>query len=417
MASILFLTHKFPDPRDSGIISEYYFIRGLKKRGYEVYLFSISSSNNERLEELSSYCDEIKIVRDFSLYIRILLILHPKNLLHHIRIKYPITLLDIYYHPQIERELNEFIKKKDIDIIFAARPMAIYALSFKNTSKIIHPYDAVSEWHKQVSNVSRNIILKILYSFTSYLTQKYEKTIYSKFDKVLVVTEVDKKLLKQLVPELKVDVLPNGVDTNYFNPNNDASANEDNPSIVFVSSMSGEPTVSNVLWFYNNIFQKIKRKFPCIKLYLVGRDPTPEVRKLEKDTNVIVTGTVDDIRPYVHNASIVVIPMIAGTGIKNKTLEALAMGKPVVTTSIGASGIDGKNGQDFLIVDNPNEFAEQVIELLNDKSLRRKIGANASKLIEEKYSWERITERLDQILKELVRVNQNDITRWKIFNV
>jgi len=400
MVSILFLTHKLPDPADSGMVSIYHFIKELKESGHKVYLFSTPPTKyNKRLEELSDYCNGIKIINDpsfYNLYNQVLLVLHPKFLLRHIQLKYPITLLDIYYNPQIERELNEFVKNKQIDLIFVTRPMAIYALSFENIPKIIQPYDAVSEWHRQVSNVSRNILLKILYKFTSYLTQIYEKTIYPKFDKVLVVTEVDKKLLKQLAPELDVYVLPNGVDVSYFSP---ADITSDDPSLVFVSSMSGEPTVSNVLWFYNNVFQKIKEKSPNIKLYLVGKNPAPEIRELEKDSNVIVTGTVDDVRPYVYNATIVVIPMIAGTGIKNKTLEALSMGKAIVSTSIGVQGIAGTHKKHFIVTDKPNEFADFTVFLIYSPKYRRKMGHFARDLIVSKYTWSRIAEILAHVLE------------------
>jgi len=400
MATILFLTHKIPDPTHSDVVSVYYFIKELRSHGHMVYLFSVSPSQkhgNYLLNDLLNYCDEIKVITgDYSLSKRVLYIFHPKFILRHFKLKYPPVLLDLYYNPRVEEELNKFVKDKNIDVIFATRQMAIYTLGFNSISKVIQPYDAVSEWHRQVSEVSAKITLKILYKITTYLTRIYEKIIYPRFDKILVVTTIDKKILKQLTPELNTFVLPNGVDINYFNPSN--FKNKDKCSLVFVSNMSGEPTVSNVLWFYRSVFQKIKKEFPKVKLYLVGKDPAPEIQALRKDPNVIGTGTVKDVRPYISSASVVVIPMIAGTGIKNKTLEALAMGKAVVSTHIGIQGINGENLKHFIVADSPKHFSDAVIYLLHNPKIRKKLGYFARKLIIQKYSWHEIGKKINKII-------------------
>lgn len=401
MATILFLTHKIPDPTHSDIVSIYYFIKELHSHGHEVYLFSISSPQrheNLYLNNLSNYCDEIRVITsNYPSHKKILSIFSPESILRHFKLRYPLVLLDLYYDPQVERELEKFVKGKKFDIIFATRQMAIYALMFENIQKLIQPYDAVSEWHRQVSKVSKKIHLKVLFRITTYLTRYYEKTIYNRFDKILVVTQIEKRLLKQMAPSLEIYVLPNGVDVNYFAPVKPNKSPE-KFSLVFVSTMSGEPTVSNVLWFYNNVFRKIKEKIPNIKLYLVGKDPVPEIKELEKDSSVIVTGTVDDVRPYVYNATVVVIPMIAGTGIKNKTLEALSMGKAIVSTSVGVQGITGAHKKHFIVTDKPDEFADFTVFLVYNPKYRRKMGHFARELIVSKYTWSRITKILEHVL-------------------
>jgi len=400
MVTILFLTHKTPDPTHSDIVSIYYFIKELHSRGHEVYLFSMSSQGyeNHYINEISNYCDEIKVVTsNYPIHKRILSIFHPKSILRHFKLKYPVVLLDLYYNPQVEKELGRFVKGKKIDIILATRQMATYALMFENTPKVIQPYDAVSEWHQQVSKISKKVHLKILFKITTYLTRFYEKAVYKRFDKILVVTPMEKKILQRINSSLNLHVLPNGVDVDYFAPANPNKSLE-GFSLVFVSTMSGEPTVSNVLWFYNDVFQKIKKKIPDIRLYLVGKDPAPEIKELEKDFSIIVTGTVDDVRPYVYNATVVVIPMIAGTGIKNKTLEGLSMGKAVISTSIGVQGIAGVHKKHFIVTDKPNEFADFTVFLVYNPKYRRKMGHLARELIVSKYTWSRITERLEHIL-------------------
>jgi glycosyltransferase involved in cell wall biosynthesis len=231
------------------------------------------------------------------------------------------------------------------------------------------------------------------------MTIMYEKEIYKRFDACLVVTQRDKDLLTTLCPQINCEVLPNGVDTEYFSP---MDVQEEFPSLVFVAEMGTLVNVHSILHFYDTIYPSIRQELPQIKLYLVGRKPSVEIINLAVDESVLVTGYVDSVKPYIARSSIFVAPLILGTGIKNKVLEAMAMGKCVVTTSIGAQGINAVSGEDLIITDNPNEFATWVVNLLKDKQLRQKLGDNARRIIETKYSWKKIAERLDQIFKEAV---------------
>jgi glycosyltransferase involved in cell wall biosynthesis len=295
------------------------------------------------------------------------------------------------------KKVQSVLQKNKFDLAYCTRAMANYALNIP-LPKVVQPYDAVYDWHRQLYLKGKGIG-KLIYGISYKMTSMYEKEIYKRFDACLIVTQRDKDLLTSLCPQINCEVLPNGVDTEYFSP---MDVEEDFPSLVFVAEMGTLTNVHSILEFYDKIYPLIRKELPQTKLYLVGRKPSAEITNLAADQSVVVTGYVDSVKPYIAKSSIFVAPLILGTGIKNKVLEAMAMGKCVVTTSIGAQGINAVSGKDLIIADDPNEFATWVVNLLKDKQLRQKLGDNARRIIESQNSWKKIAERLDQIFREAV---------------
>ena len=157
------------------------------------------------------------------------------------------------------------------------------------------------------------------------------------------------------------------------------------------------------MYFYSEIYPIVRKRYPEITFYIVGNDPHPEIQKLSKDPSVVVTGFVEDIRLYLPKSSVFVCPYIYGSGMKNKVLEAMAMGKPVVSTPTGALGIDISDGENIVIADNPRDFAAGIINLLDNEKLRQKIGYKGRRLIENRYSWGKTTDRLQRLFEQIVR--------------
>jgi glycosyltransferase involved in cell wall biosynthesis len=167
--------------------------------------------------------------------------------------------------------------------------------------------------------------------------------------------------------------------------------------------MNYTPNVLSILHFYSKIYSYIKRELPDLKFYVVGRNPDRRIKKLGSDPSVIVAGTVSDIRPYLSMAHVFVNPIVIDDGgIKSKVLEAMAMGKAIVSTPLGVRDIGVTNYESAVIVKNDREFAEKVVELLRDENERRRIERNARKFVEENYSWEKQTKILYNVFKELV---------------
>ena len=321
------------------------------------------------------------------------------NILTNVRQGIFVNILDYYYSAEMRKEIASQISTGEFDVIYVTRQMANYVLNEIKVPKIIQPYDAVFEWHRQIySNTSG--LKQVLYFFSYIFTKIYEKQVYAKFSACLVVTNQDKNLLLSLNNKINCFVLPNGVDINYFSP---LIITEDFPSLIFVSDMSGHPSSDNVLYFYNDIFPLVRRIFPHIKLYLVGKNPCKEITDLSSDPHVFVTGYVDDVRPFIAKSSIFIAPMILGTGMKTKVLEALSMGKAVVSTSVGAQGINVTPGENVLIADTATQFADYLITLLNDNEKKRKsMGIKARMLMVQEYSWEKIADQLNCILKKTI---------------
>ncbi|HGE72140.1 TPA: glycosyltransferase, partial [Candidatus Poribacteria bacterium] len=191
----------------------------------------------------------------------------------------------------------------------------------------------------------------------------------------------------------------NGVDTDYFKP---MDMKEDESQIVFVGSMDWQPNEDAVLYFCDQIFPLIKSDIPNVKFYIVGSNPTERVLKLKNIDGVIVTGLVDDVRSYMSQSAVFVVPLRIGGGTRLKILQALAMKKAVVSTSIGCEGLGLKHNEHLLISDDPIEFAKSVTLLIKDRELRYGLGEKGRKLVEDQYDWKAISMKLDALYRKAI---------------
>jgi glycosyltransferase involved in cell wall biosynthesis len=283
------------------------------------------------------------------------------------------------------------------DIVYASEPVAFYAWRF-STPKVMHAFDCRSaEFYREYLRARRS--MDKLYWFCTYLaTRTAEKKLLAAFDASIVVSDKEYHAMKMLCPEARCITVPNGVDIDFFKP---LAISEEWPSLVFVGYMSSHPNVDAITYFHSQVYDTLKRRFPNLKLFVVGQNPPPAVRTLATDPSICVTGFVEDVRPYVARASVVIAPFVSGMGIKNKVLEAMAMGKPVVTTSIGVRGINATHGDHLCIADSPLEFADQVEALLLDKPKRRRIGHQAREFVMKHHSWARVTDKIEATFHEV----------------
>jgi polysaccharide biosynthesis protein PslH len=221
-------------------------------------------------------------------------------------------------------------------------------------------------------------------------------------DVVLATSERDRALLAAHVPGPK-HVVPNGVDCQYFSP--PPAGTEIEPySLAFSGSMAYVPNHDGIAWFIDEVMPRIKREVPQVKLYVIGRSPPPHIRK-RASMCVHVTGTVPDVRPYVWRAAVFVVPLRMGGGTRLKIAEALAMKKPVVTTQVGSEGIELVNGESALIANDPEAFAQAVMRLLKDRALGARLSVAGHSLIRRKYEWKTISDSLDSLYRERVKVH------------
>jgi len=232
--------------------------------------------------------------------------------------------------------------------------------------------------------------------------KKYEFDMYRHADKVLTLTPQGKEKLLEICPELDIDVVPHGVDVEDFSF---SEPEGEERSIVFVGNYLHYPNVDAVLFFHREIWPRIKSLLPEIKFYVVGQAPPLEIQNLSKDNAIIVTGRVNDVRPYLKKGRIFICPVRLGGGFRGKILEAMAIGRPVVSTSLGAEGIPAVQRENIILADNPEEFAQGILDLMNDDRLFEKIRKKARKLVEEKYAWEKGVEIMEGVLKKMMEKN------------
>ena len=256
--------------------------------------------------------------------------------------------------------------------------------------------DCISYLFEQASKHGTGGFGKFVTRFELGRTRWMEGKLVNEFDHVLVTSETDKKALLDLVPSgskpAPISVLPNGVDLDFFHPNPEVQRDEE--TLVFSGKMSYHANVSMVKFLVAEIMPRLWAKRPKVRLVIVGKDPTADVRALEADPRTTVTGTVDDIRPYLWRATVAVVPLVYGAGIQNKILEAMACGTPVVTTSRTLSSLGVTPGKELLVADGEDDFSQRVLDLLDDQVLQSRVGSAGANHVQVNHSWRAIAGKM-----------------------
>jgi glycosyltransferase involved in cell wall biosynthesis len=216
--------------------------------------------------------------------------------------------------------------------------------------------------------------------------------------RTIAVSEADRALLAANAPGADIRAIPTGVDTSYFHPN---GAGEDPGALVFTGSMDWYRNEDAIIHFIDAILPAVRSRVPGVHLAVVGRSPTERLRAAGAAAGVRVTGTVTDVRPYIAEASVYIVPLRIGGGTRLKIFEALAMGKGVVATGVGAEGLPIMPGEHFLRADDPTAFAEAVVDLLGDPARRRALGAAGRRLVEDRYSWAHVAKDFERHCQEV----------------
>jgi glycosyltransferase involved in cell wall biosynthesis len=289
--------------------------------------------------------------------------------------------------------------KRDYDIVHLFGGIQVYEFfhALNNHPTIITPYESYSLYlRRQLKNTQPSTFNFQLLTFNFQVARRFESFMFRPYRRTVVVSEPDRDELLALNPALPLEVIPNGVDTYTFRPRPTRRI----PTLLFVGNYEYAPNVDAALRLATEIFPAVQKSIPNVRLWLVGNAPPPELRALASDS-VRVTGRVPDVRPYLARAGVFVSPLRLGAGIKNKVLEALAMGCPVVATPLSVDGISVQHGQEALIA-NSNELVEQIVRVLQDESLRQRLAVNGRKLIESRYSWDSVAESYEQLYRAVI---------------
>ena len=252
---------------------------------------------------------------------------------------------------------------------------------------------------KRHYEVQTNVIKKA-YLFWQWLKMRaFERNMCRRFDSVVAVSSEDREQIQNEYGVESVFDVPTGVDTKFFRPSGNEQTEAHN--IVFTGSMDWLPNEDAISYFTEQVMPRIRQAIPDVTLTVVGRNPYQRLLELAKrDSSVVVTGRVDDVRPYMERAAAYVVPLRIGGGTRLKIYEAMAMEKAIVSTTIGAEGLPLKDGAELLLADTAESFAEAVVRVLNDKPLAQALGIRAAATVREQFGWEKVAERFGRICEE-----------------
>lgn len=300
---------------------------------------------------------------------------------------------------EIRNKILEYKNKFNIDLLFCDHIYLAQNIPDgleKQIPVIPNNEDHAFTYYKRLT--SSGGITRPLYASAQWKKLlKYEVGIYKKYGIDITTSEKEKELLMQHDGSLNIKVVPNGVDLEYYSPRERTNSE---PNVVFTAWYKYYPNQQAAVEFARNIFPLVKEKIKDFKFYIVGKEPPEEVKRLAEIEGVVVTGEVPDVRPFIADSDAVVIPLRIGGGTRLKILEAMGMAKPVISTTLGAEGLNASDGENILIADEYNIFAEYIIKLINDKELNMKLAADGRKFVEEFYGWDRIGDELNHIIED-----------------
>ena len=423
---ILYIAHRIPYPPNKGDkIRSFNEIKHLSQN-HEIHLACLADDAKDLKyeEDLKKYCKMVSVV-----------LINPQlakfKSIFYLLTKQPLT-IPYFYSRKLQRTIDHLLLMIDFDFIFCfSSPMAEYVFRSKllvpswwklekslekgspatgnrqpatstqqPATRIMDFVDVDSDKWAQYARYA-SFPKSWIYKLESKRLSKYERKVAEFFQHSIFVTDSEVKIFKNKNPHIKnVTAIPNGVDLDYFSPKygqHPAPSNQQ-PVLVFTGAMDYFANIDGVVWFTKEILPLIKKEIPEIRFYIVGSNPTKEVLLLSSNNGVTVTGYVTDTREYLGKATVVVVPLRIARGIQNKILEAMAMGMPVVATPQAFEGIEAQPGRDLILGENPEKIAEGVIKLTREASLRKSLGDNARKVIENNYCWKKNLERLDRIL-------------------
>lgn len=398
---ILFLAHRIPYPPNKGDKIRSYNILQYLMKHHEVYLGCLidETTDIQYIKPLQSQVKEFVFET-----------IHPKLkkicCLHGIFQKKSISVC-YFYSSGLQKKIDDLLDRIDFDVLFCfSSPMAEYYFrsNHKNrsTKHLIRIMDLIDvDSYKWTQYAEKSTGLKrSIYRYEARHLLQYEHRIAETFDQSLVVSEQEKNIFLQGLAATNLTVVTNGVDLGFFNLYRSQRQQAQKPMLVFTGVMDYWPNIEGVQWFVERIFPRIRAAAPDTTFYIVGSRPTTEIRRLEQIEGIVVTGFVEDVRDYLVMADVCVVPLRIARGIQNKILEAMAMGKPVVTTSQAFEGINAVSGEEIVSADSEDMFAAAVIDLLQDTQKAESMGAKARQCVETHYSWDRNLSVLDGIFRK-----------------
>jgi sugar transferase (PEP-CTERM/EpsH1 system associated) len=304
-----------------------------------------------------------------------------------------------YRSPEFKRRLERLLATNAFDLVVCDFLFpAVNLPKHLPCPAVIFTHNVEADIWRRHASTKSGAIARALYRTQHRRMLRFERATLARFEGVLAVSEADRATFATLYPEAihePVYVVPTGVDTGYFAP---APGDPASRTLVFTGSMDWLPNEDAMQFFCRDILPLIRAVEPGVTLSIVGRAPTPAVARLASEPCVRVTGRVDDVRPYMKEAAVYIVPLRIGGGTRLKIFEAMSMGKAVVSTTVGAEGLPVTDGTHLSLADEPQAFASTVIDLLRDRERRARLETAARALVLERYDWSAVAGSLEDAL-------------------
>lgn len=385
------MTPRFPYPPDEGGKFDTYMMLKALARNFNVHLFYIGESNNNQ----NKFLKETGVKKVFHYYKKTNNTL--SGLLLNIMSNIPYT-VSKYHSPEIYTYLKNIAKSEAIKLLLADHlHMAYYAKSLKEELKIpafLREHNIEYELWMGMYKAEKNPVKRLFFKNQFKKVFKYENKIVRHFNLCLLISEKDRKTLNKTAYDIKTIVVHSPIEPDRYI----AKINPIPHSILFIGNFSWPPNTHGILWFLGNVWPYIKKNFKDASLYIVGKNPPEKLCAFGGKNDIAVTGYVKDIKPWIAKSEVFAVPIFYGGGLKIKILEAMAMGKPVVSTNFGAEGLDIADGQHFLAADTAQGFIQKIGFLFENPGIRAKLSKNAKEFVLENFSMESVSEKLKNSL-------------------
>ena len=411
LMKILWLSHLIPYPPKGGVLQRSYNMVRELSRYHEVDVLAFNQKDligplfpsledglAESNQVLSSYCRRhqfVELPTDKHRYGKQLLAL--KSL---ISAPYNVNWLKCIEYQSI---LNQWVKDTDYDLVhYDTIGLASYLQCANSNSKTVLDHHNI-ESHMLIRRAQNepNMVKKAYFWQEGMRLQAYEKRYCPQFDLNITCSDIDTQRLIALCPGSQVKTIPNGVDTDFFQP--DFTSEKNAASIIFVGTLSWYPNMEAINYISQKLWPPLKKIFPNLTMDIVGANPPEEIKQLaQRDEDFRVHGFVDDVRPYMNQATLYVCPIRDGGGTKLKILDAMAMALPIVAHPIACEGIAVKDSANIALASNDQDFVDKISELLLDPDKRSHYGRNARQLMVDYYSYKSIGKNLAAIYESLV---------------
>jgi sugar transferase (PEP-CTERM/EpsH1 system associated) len=398
---ILFLSTNLPVPANSGhAVRTLSLVRALAESCHAVDFLSFAPGPPDNLQPLTSLCHTVSLVERA-----------PVNTSHNadyfgrfaVLLKGRSYAIERFVSSAMQARIRHCLDTAAYECIVADHLYALVNLAATTVPVVLNCHNVESLILERYVGLEKNLAMRLYARVEAKRMREAERQACARSAIAMACSGHDRDMLQRFRADLPIFVVPNCVDTDFFHPEETRSMPESAPTLLFQGVMDWYPNRDAVEFFAQEMLPEIRRAFPNVQFVIAGRNPAPELRrKFAAVPNLEFTGTVPDMRPYLARASVVVVPLRIGSGTRIKILEAAASGKAVVSTGIGAEGLDFEDQAEIVIADEPASFVREVVALLGDPRRRGSIGRAARERVLQRYSQKELTRIMDTVLHDLV---------------